>query len=45
MVAEQPIDVMLLATDLGVAKEVCGDRVGLPVLLERDDFVIFECEG
>jgi hypothetical protein len=45
MAAEQPIDVILLATDPGVAKEVRGDRVGLPVLLERDGFVTVECEG
>jgi hypothetical protein len=45
MLAEHPVDVMPLATDLGVAKEFHGDRVGLPILLERDDFVTFECEG
>jgi extradiol dioxygenase family protein len=45
MLAEHPIHVMLPATDLGVAKEFHGDRVGLPVLLEHDDFVTFECEG
>lgn len=45
MVAEQPTDVMLLATDLGVAKEGRGDRVGLPVQLERDDFVTPRVRG
>jgi hypothetical protein len=45
MVAEQPTDVMLLATDLGVAEEVRGDRVGLPVLLERGDFVTLRVRG
>jgi catechol-2,3-dioxygenase len=45
MLAEQPIDVMLLATDLGVAKAFYGDKVGLDVLIESDDFVTFRCGG
>jgi len=45
MLAEHPIDVMLLATDLGVAKEFYGDRIGLEVLLESDDFLTFGCGG
>jgi catechol-2,3-dioxygenase len=45
MLAQQPIDVMLLATDLGVAKEFYGDRLGLATLLETDDFVTFACGG
>jgi catechol-2,3-dioxygenase len=45
MLVRHPIDVMLLATDLGVAKEFYGERVGLEVLLETDDFVAFKCGG
>jgi catechol-2,3-dioxygenase len=45
MLAEQPIDVMLTGTDLGVAKEFYGEKLGLPILLESDDFVTFECGG
>jgi catechol-2,3-dioxygenase len=45
MLANHPIDVMLLGTDLGVAKEFYGDKVGLEILLESDDFVTFECGG
>jgi catechol-2,3-dioxygenase len=45
MLAEQPIDVMLLGTDLDVAKEFYGDRIGLEILLESDDFVTFKCGG
>jgi catechol-2,3-dioxygenase len=45
MLASQPIDVMLLATDLGVAKEFYGDKIGLEILLETDDFVTFRCGG
>jgi catechol-2,3-dioxygenase len=45
MLAEQPIDVMLLGTDLDVAKEFYGDRIGLEILLDTDDFVTFSCGG
>jgi catechol-2,3-dioxygenase len=45
MLAEAPIDVMLLATDLGVAREFYGDRIGLEVLIESDDFLTFKCGG
>jgi catechol-2,3-dioxygenase len=45
MLANQPIDVMILATDLGVAREYYGDRIGLEVLIEGDDFLTFKCGG
>ncbi len=45
MLAKHPIDVMLLATDLGVAKEFYGDKIGLEVLIETDDFLTFRCGG
>src|SRR5262245_37717294 len=45
MLAQQPIDVMLLAIDLGAAKEFYGDRLGLGTLIETDDFVTFACGG
>jgi catechol-2,3-dioxygenase len=45
MLAEQPIDVMLLSTDLAVAKKFYGEKVGLGVLFESDDFVTFKCGG
>jgi catechol-2,3-dioxygenase len=45
MLAMHPIDVMLTATDLGVAKQFYGDRIGLAVLIESDDFVTFEVGG
>jgi catechol-2,3-dioxygenase len=45
MLADYPIDVMLLATDLGVAREFYADRVGLEVLIETDDFLTFKCGG
>src|SRR5918995_1492196 len=45
MLAKHPIDVMLTATDLGVAKRFYGDKVGLDVLIESEDFVTFGCGG
>ena len=45
MLAKHPIDVMLTATDLAAVKEFYGDRVGLDVLIENDDFVTFGCGG
>jgi catechol-2,3-dioxygenase len=45
MLANHPIDVMILATDLNVAKQFYGDRIGLDVLLETDDFLTFKCGG
>jgi catechol-2,3-dioxygenase len=45
MLAAHPIDVMLTATDLGAVKQFYGDRIGLAVLLETDDFVTFACGG
>jgi catechol-2,3-dioxygenase len=45
MLADHPIDVMLLATDLGVAKDFYGKRLGLVVLFESEEFVTFSCGG
>ena len=45
MLASHPIDVMILATDLGAASELYGERIGLEVLIESDDFVTFKCGG
>jgi catechol-2,3-dioxygenase len=45
MLAHHPIDVMLTASDLGVAKQFYGDKVGLDVLIESDEFLTFRCGG
>jgi catechol-2,3-dioxygenase len=45
MLAEQPIDVMLLSTDLDTAREFYRDKIGLEILIETDDFVTFGCGG
>ena len=45
MLADHPIDVMLLATDLSVAKGFYGERIGLVVLFESEEFVTFSCGG
>jgi catechol-2,3-dioxygenase len=45
MLAEHPIDVMLTAPDLDAVRRFYGERVGLEVLIESDDFVTFRCGG
>jgi catechol-2,3-dioxygenase len=45
MLGEHPIDVMLLATDLAVAREFYGSRIGLEILIESEDFLTFKCGG
>jgi predicted enzyme related to lactoylglutathione lyase len=45
MLAEHPIDVMLLATDLAIAKDFYGARIGLEVLIETGEFLTFQCGG
>jgi hypothetical protein len=39
------VDVMLLATNLGVARNFYGDTLGLPLLLEDEQFLTFGCGG
>jgi catechol-2,3-dioxygenase len=45
MLGQNPLDVMLLATDLAAAKQFYGDRLGLDVLLDTELFVTFRCGG
>jgi catechol-2,3-dioxygenase len=45
MLGRHPVDVMLLATDLGVARHFYGDTLGLEVLLADEQFVTFGCGG
>lgn len=45
MLAEHPIDVMLTALHLDAVRRFYGERVGLEVLIESDDFVTFRCGG
>ena len=45
MLAMHPIDVMLTAADLEVVKQFYGDRIGLDVMIETDDFVTFRSGG
>ena len=45
MLGTYPVDVMLLATDLGVAHSFYGDTIGLEVLVEDEQFLTFRCGG
>lgn len=43
MLSDHPVDVMLLATDLGVARRFYGRTLGLELLLEDEQFLTFRC--
>ena len=45
MLADHPVDVMLLATDLEMARQFYAGTLGLPVLLETGQFLTFRCGG
>ena len=45
MLAEHPIDPMILATDLDLAREFYRDRIGLELVIENEDFLTFRCGG
>jgi catechol 2,3-dioxygenase-like lactoylglutathione lyase family enzyme len=45
MLADHPIDPMILATDLAAARAFYGDQIGLELLIESDDFRTFKCGG
>jgi catechol-2,3-dioxygenase len=45
MLGKHPVDVMLLATDLGVARQFYEATLGLEVLLEDEQFLTFRCGG
>jgi catechol-2,3-dioxygenase len=45
MLGKHPVDVMLLATDLGVARRFYEGTLGLEVLLEDEQFLSFGCGG
>jgi catechol-2,3-dioxygenase len=45
MLGNYPVDVMLLATDLGVARHFYGDTLSLEVLVADEQFLTFGCGG
>lgn len=45
MLGDHPVDVMLLATDLDVARRFYAGTLGLDVLLETEQFLTFRCGG
>ena len=45
MLGTHPVDVMLLATDLGVARRFYQGTLGLQVLAEDTQFLTFACGG
>jgi catechol 2,3-dioxygenase-like lactoylglutathione lyase family enzyme len=45
MLGNHPVDVMLLATDLDVARRFYSDTLGLPLLVADTQFLTFSCGG
>jgi catechol 2,3-dioxygenase-like lactoylglutathione lyase family enzyme len=45
MLGDHPVDVMLLATDLDLARRFYAGTLGLDVLLETEQFLTFRCGG
>jgi catechol 2,3-dioxygenase-like lactoylglutathione lyase family enzyme len=43
MLGDHPIHPVLLAKDLAAAREFYHDRIGLEVLMENDDGIVFRC--
>ena len=45
MLGEHPIDVVLLATDLEASKAFYAGKLGLEILRENDEEVVYKCGG
>jgi catechol-2,3-dioxygenase len=45
MLGEHPIDVVLLATDLGSSKEFYAGKLGLEILDEQEAAIVYRCGG
>jgi predicted enzyme related to lactoylglutathione lyase len=45
LLSQHPIDVVLLATDLEASKDFYANKIGLPVLIQTSDVVMFKCGG
>jgi catechol 2,3-dioxygenase-like lactoylglutathione lyase family enzyme len=45
MLGDHPIHPVLLATDLAAAREFYHDRLGLEILTENEDAIVFRCGG
>ncbi len=45
MLGEHPIDVVLLATDLETSKAFYAGKLGLQILMENEDEIVYKCSG
>jgi catechol 2,3-dioxygenase-like lactoylglutathione lyase family enzyme len=45
MLGDHPITPVLLAKDLAATREFYHDRLGLEILTESDDAIVFRCGG
>ena len=45
MLGEHPVTPVLLAKDLSAAREFYHDRIGLEILTENEEAIVFQCGG
>jgi catechol 2,3-dioxygenase-like lactoylglutathione lyase family enzyme len=45
MLGDHPITPVLLAKDLGAAREFYHDKLGLEIMTENDEAIVFRCGG
>jgi catechol 2,3-dioxygenase-like lactoylglutathione lyase family enzyme len=45
MLGEHPVTPVLLAKDLSAAREFYHDKIGLEILIENEDAIVFTCGG
>jgi hypothetical protein len=45
MLGEHPITPVLLAKDLAAARGFCNDKLGLEILTENENAIVFKCGG
>jgi catechol 2,3-dioxygenase-like lactoylglutathione lyase family enzyme len=45
MLGDHPIDVLLLATDLEISKEFYAGKLGLEILRESEQEIVYKCGG
>ncbi len=45
MLGEHPVTPVLLAKDLSAARDFYHDKIGLEILIENEDAIVFKCGG
>jgi catechol-2,3-dioxygenase len=45
LLSAHPIDILLLATDLDASRDFYANKIGLPILQQSPESVVFKCGG